>query len=221
MKIALVGGTGDIGTGFAVRWAANHEIIIGSRKADRAVEGAAAVRQILGPQASVRGTDNASAIAQSDVAVLCVPFEYLQSVTAGLKSSYSGQLVVSPVVPMNYNGKFFQYSPPPEGSAALRAKALLPEGTRIVAAFHTICAAALQARDRVLKADTLLCGDDAEALEIVSGLAREIQNLRPLKIGPIESASLVESLTPMLLNAARKNKIKDAGIRIVSEREEA
>jgi 8-hydroxy-5-deazaflavin:NADPH oxidoreductase len=221
MKIALVGGTGDIGTGFAVRWAANHEIIIGSRKADRAEEGAAAVKQMLGPEASVRGTDNASAIGEADLAVLCVPFEYLVSVTGGLKSSYSGQLVVSPVVPMNYNGKFFQYSPPPEGSAALQAKALLPEGTRIVAAFHTICAAALQARDRVLKADTLLCGDDSEALEIVSGLAREIQNLRPLKIGPIESSSLVESLTPMLLNAARKNKIKDAGIRIVSEREEA
>jgi len=155
MKIALVGGTGDIGTGFAVRWAANHEIIIGSRKADRAEEGAAAVMKMLGPQASVRGTDNASAIAEADLAVLCVPFEYLVSVTAGLKSSYSGQLVVSPIVPMNYNGKFFQYSPPPEGSAALQAKALLPEGTRIVAAFHTICAAALQAKDRVLKADTL------------------------------------------------------------------
>lgn len=221
MKIALVGGTGDIGTGFAVRWAANHEIIIGSRKADRAEEGAAAVMQMLGPEASVRSSDNASAIAESDVVVLCVPFEYLQSVTAGLKSSYSGQLVVSPIVPMNYNGKFFQYSPPPEGSAALQAKALLPAGTRVVSAFHTICAAALQAKDRVLKADTLLCGDDAEALEIVSGLAREIRNLRPLKIGPIESSSLVESLTPMLLNAARKNKIKDAGIRIVSEREES
>jgi NADPH-dependent F420 reductase len=221
MKIALVGGTGDIGTGFAVRWAANHEIIIGSRKADRAEEGAAAVMKMLGPDASVRGSDNASAIAESDVAVLCVPFEYLQSVTGGLKSSYSGQLVVSPVVPMSYNGKFFQYSPPPEGSAAEQVKSLLPEGTRIVAAFHTICAAALQAKDRVLKADTLICADDPEALEIVSGLAREIRSLRPLKIGPIESASLVESLTPMLLNAARKNKIKDAGIRIVSEREEA
>jgi hypothetical protein len=221
MKIALVGGTGDIGTGFAVRWAANHEIIIGSRKADKAEEGAAAVTQILGPGASVRGTDNASAIASSDVAVLCVPFESLQSVTAGLKNSYSGQVVVSPVVPMSYNGKFFQYSPPPEGSAAQQARSLLPEGTRIVAAFHTICAAALQAKERVLKADTLLCGDDPEALEIVSGLAREIRNLRPLKIGPLEASCLVESLTPMLLNAARKNKIRDAGIRIVSEREES
>lgn len=221
MKIALVGGTGDIGTGFAVRWAANHEIIIGSRKADKAEERAAAVTQMLGQEASVRGADNGSAIAASDVAVLCVPFEHLQSVTAGLKNSYSGQLVISPVVPMSYNGKFFQYSPPPDGSAAQQARSLLPEGTRIVAGFHTICAAALQARERELKADTLLCGDDPEAIEIVSGLAREIRNIRPLKLGPLEASSLVESLTPMLLNAARKNKIRDAGIRIVSEREES
>jgi NADPH-dependent F420 reductase len=221
MKIALVGGTGDIGTGFAVRWAQNHEIIIGSRKADKAQESAKAVLQMLEQKGNVWGTDNGSAIAASDVVVLCVPVESLPLVTGGLKSSYASQLVISPVVPMSYNGRFFQYSPPPEGSAALQARSLLPEGIRIVAAFHTICAAALQARDRVLKADTLLCGDDIEALEIVAGLAMEIKNLRPLKAGPLEASSLVESLTPMLLNAARKNKIKDAGIRIISEREEA
>jgi len=221
MKIALVGGTGDIGTGFAVRWAEKHEIIIGSRKADKAQESARAVLEKLEQKGNVWGTDNGSAIAASDVVVLCVPFESLPLVTDGLKSSYTSQLVVSPVVPMSYNGRFFQYSPPSEGSAALQARALLPEGIRIVAAFHTICAAALQARERLLKADALLCGDDIEALETVAALAREIKSLRPLKAGPLEASSLVESLTPMLLNAARKNKIRDAGIRIISEREEA
>ena len=220
MKIALVGGTGDIGIGFAVRWAENHEIIIGSRKADKAQESARAVLQVLEQKGNVWGTDNGSAIAASDVVVLCVPVESLPMVTGGLKSSYANQLVISPVVPMNYNGKFFQYSPPSEGSAALLARSLLPEGIRIVAGFHTICAAALQAREHVLKADALLCGDDIEALEVVASLAKEIKSLRPLKAGPLEASSLVESLTPMLLNAARKNKIKDAGIRIISERDE-
>ena len=197
MKIALVGGTGDIGTGFAVRWAENHEIIIGSRKADKAQESARAVLEKLEQKGNVWGTDNGSAIAASDVVVLCVPFESLPLVTDGLKSSYASQLVVSPVVPMSYNGRFFQYSPPSEGSAAL------------------------QAREQHLKADALLCGDDIEALDTVAALAREIRSLRPLKAGPLEASSLVESLTPMLLNAARKNKIRDAGIRIISEREEA
>jgi hypothetical protein len=119
---------------------------------------------------------------------------------------------------MIYNGKFFQFNPPAEGSAAMRAKSQLPEGTRIVSAFHTICAAALQARDRVLKADVLICGDDAEAVDIVIGLTGEIKSLRPLNVGPLAASGLVESLTPMLLNVARKNKIKEAGITIVSER---
>ncbi|TFH51124.1 MAG: NADPH-dependent F420 reductase [Methanothrix sp.] len=218
MKIALVGGTGGIGTGFAVRWGQKHEIIIGSRNVDKARESAAAVLQLLGEVGNVQGTDNASAIATADVVVLCVPYEHLASVTAGLSEAYKSQLVISPVVPMFYNGKFFQYRPPIEGSAALQARSLLPEGVRVVSAFHTICAAALQDIDRVMKADAFICGDDAEDIDITAQLAGEIKSLRPLNAGPLAVSSMVESLTPFLLNVARKNKIKDAGIAVVSER---
>ncbi|MCX6672238.1 MAG: NADPH-dependent F420 reductase [Methanothrix sp.] len=218
MKIALVGGTGDIGTGFAVRWGQKHEIIIGSRNVDKARESAAAVLQLLGAAADVRGTDNAGAVATADVVVLCVPYEHLAFVTADLKDSYKSQLVISPVVPMIYNGKFFLYNPPAEGSAALQTRRLLPKGVRLVSAFHTICAAALQDIERMMKGDAFICGDEAEAIDIVMELAGEIKSLRPLKAGPLAASSLVESLTPFLLNVARKNKIKDAGIAVVSER---
>jgi NADPH-dependent F420 reductase len=218
MKIALVGGTGDIGMGFSVRWGVNHEIIVGSRKEDKAKESAAMAMELLGKDANVRGTDNGSAVLASDVVVLCVPYEHLVSVTRDLKASYSGQLVISPVVPMNYNGKFFQYNPPNEGSAAMQIKSLLPEGIRVVSAFHTICAAALQAPDRELKADVFICGDEPEAIDVVKCLTQEVKSLRPLNAGPLAVSTMVESLTPMLLNVARRNKIKDAGITIVSER---
>jgi NADPH-dependent F420 reductase len=217
MKIALVGGTGDIGTGFAVRWGQKHDLIIGSRNVEKARESAAAVLQLLGT-ADVQGMDNDSAVAAADVVVLCVPYEHLASVTADLKDSYKSQLVISPVVPMIYNGKFFLYNSPPEGSAALQARSLLPKGVRVVSAFHTICAAALQDIDRMMMGDAFICSDDAEALDIVVELAGEIKSLRPLKAGPLAASSMVESLTPFLLNVARKNKIKDAGIAIVSER---
>jgi len=217
MKIALVGGTGDIGTGFALRWAAKNEIIIGSRKAEKAEEAAKGVSEALGGKA-ILGMDNGTAIEASDVVVLCVPFEHLASVTSDLKSSYSDQIVISPVVPMSYNGKHFQLDPPSQGSAAMQAKFMLPDGMRIVSAFHTICAAALQDREKELKADVLICSDDEEALNTVIGLTQEIKSLRPLKAGPLAVSSLVESLTPMLLNVARRNRIKDAGIKIVSER---
>ena len=217
MKIALVGGTGDIGTGFAVRWGQKHEIIIGSRNVDKAKESAAAVLQLLEGVGNVQGTENASAVAAADVVVLCVPYEHLASVTTGLLDSYRSQIVISPVVPMIYNGKFFQYQPPAEGSAALQARMLLPKSVRVVSAFHTICAAALQDIKRVMKADVFVCGDDAEAMEIAVELAGEIKSLRPLNAGPLAVSSMVESLTPFLLNVARKNKIKNAGITVVSE----
>ncbi|MFZ3148210.1 MAG: NADPH-dependent F420 reductase [Methanothrix sp.] len=218
MKIALVGGTGDIGTGFAVRWGQKHEIIIGSRNVDKAREGAAVVMQLLGAVGNVQGADNASAIAMADVVVLCVPYEHLASVTTGLLDSYKSQIVISPVVPMTYNGKFFQYHPPAEGSAALQARSLLPKSVSVVSAFHTICAAALQNIGRILKADAFICGDDAQAIDIAVQLAGEIKSLRPLNAGPLAVSPMLESLTPFLLNVARKNKIKDAGIAVVSER---
>jgi hypothetical protein len=201
-----------------VRWGQKHDIIIGSRNVGKARESAAAVLQLLGTAADVQGMDNDSAVAAADVVVLCVPYEHLAFVTADLKDSYKSQLVISPVVPMIYNGKFFLYNSPPEGSAALQARSLLPESVRLVSAFHTICAAALQDIDKIMKGDAFICGDDAEALDIVMELAGEIKSLRPLNAGPLAASPMVESLTPFLLNVARKNKIKDAGIAIVSER---
>jgi NADPH-dependent F420 reductase len=218
MKIALVGGTGDIGTGLALRWAKNHEILIGSRKKEKAEESAGGVLEVLQGKGQVMGLDNGSAIQSAEVVVLCVPHEHLISVTSDLSGSYSGQIVVSPVVPMVFKGKHYDFTPPAEGSAAMQIRSLLPEGVRIVSAFHTICAAALQHLDRELNEDVLLCGDDQEAIELVTGLVREIKGLRPLNAGPLTVSGMVESLTPMLLNVGRRNKIKDPGIRIVSER---
>jgi len=218
MKIALVGGTGDIGMGFAVRWGQKHEIIIGSRSVDKARESATKMMQLFGAVGNVQGTDNASAIASADVVVLCVPYEHLAYVTSSLSDSYNSQLVISPVVPMTYNGKFFQYQPPTQGSAALLARSLLPQSIRVVSAFHTICASALQDIDRVMLADIFICGDDAQAIDITTQLAGEIKSLRPLNAGPLAVSPMVESLTPFLLNVSRKNKIKDAGIAVVSER---
>lgn len=217
MKIALVGGTGDIGTGFAMRWAAGHEVVLGSRRAEKAEESAGRVLAKL-PSSRVWGTDNARAIEAGDVVVLCVPYEHLRSATFELESSYSDQVVISPVVPMIYGGGNFEYRPGPEGSAAMEIRSLLPEGVKIVSAFHTICAAALQERERELKGDVPICGDEDGAKDLVAALAREIMSLRPLDAGPLKASSMVESLTPFLLNVARRNKIKDAGIKIVQER---
>ncbi len=81
----------------------------------------------------------------------------------------------------------------PKGSSALQAKSLLPPQIRVVAAFHTVPAAALQAKDRILKGDVLICGDDAEAVDMVRSLTMDIKNLRPLFVGPLAASSQVRA----------------------------
>ena len=40
MRIGIVGGTGGMGEGFALRWCPKHDIVIGSRDAQKAKEAA-------------------------------------------------------------------------------------------------------------------------------------------------------------------------------------
>jgi len=218
MKIAVVGGTGDCGQGFVKRWAKDHEIIIGSRKAERAEETAAELTSFMkekGVDARIRGMDNGGAVEASEIVVLSVPYEFVESMTSDLKDNYSDQIVISPVVPMARVEKHFEYTPPAQGSAALLVKDLLPSSIRMVAAFHTISYAALQDLDRTIGGDVVIAGDDPEAKKVAANLVRIIKDLRPLDGGPLKVAAQVEGLTPLLLNISRLNKIKNAGINVV------
>lgn len=219
MKIAVVGGTGDCGQGFVKRWAGEHEIVIGSRKADKAEAAASELTRSLksrGIDTRIKGMDNAAAIEASDLVVLSIPYNFVESMTYDLRESYGDQIVISPVVPMARAGSHFEYRPPAQGSAALLARDLLPPSVRVVAAFHTISYAAFQELDRTLGGDVLIVGDDPGAKEVVADLVRVIKDLRPLDGGPLELAAQVEGMTPLLLNIGRLNKIKNAGINVVS-----
>jgi NADPH-dependent F420 reductase len=218
MKIAVVGGTGDCGQGFVKRWAKEHEIIIGSRKADRAEETAKELAALLkerGVDARIKGMDNGSAIEASDIVVLSIPYNFVESMTSDLKDSYTDQIVISPVVPMARVEKHFEYTPPSQGSAAFLVKDLLPPSVRVVAAFHTISYSALQDLERTIGGDVVIAGDDPEAKEAAADLVRIIKDLRPLDGGPLKVAAQVEGLTPLLLNISRLNKVKNAGITVV------
>ncbi|HII07074.1 MAG TPA: NADPH-dependent F420 reductase [Methanotrichaceae archaeon] len=218
MKIAVVGGTGDCGQGFVKRWAGEHDIIIGSRKADKAEEMAGELTSFLkerGIDASIKGMDNGGAIEASDLVVLSIPYNFVESMTVDLKESYSDQIVISPVVPMARVEKHFEYTPPAQGCAALKVKDLLPSSVKVVAAFHTISFAALQDLDRKVGGDVVIAGDDPEAKEVTANLVRIIKDLRPLDGGPLKVAAQIEGLTPLLLNISRLNKVKNAGICVV------
>ncbi len=218
MKIAVVGGTGHCGRGFILHWSREHDIIIGSRKAEKAEKYSEEIMSYLGDhgvKAEVVGMDNGSAIASSDLVVLAVPYRFVESVTKDLEESYSDQIVISLIVPMSRVEDHFEYTPPSQGSAALLVKDLLPSTVKNVSAFHTISYTVFQDLDRTLSGDVVICGDDKASKEVVAGLVRDIKNLRTLDGGPLKMAAQVEGLTPLLVNISRLNNIRDAGISVI------
>lgn len=213
MKIGIVGGTGDIGEGIAMRLSPNHNVLIGSREEEKAVESSdvcyATVTK-LGLPCFVSGYSNQEAIDRSDIIILAIPFRHVEPTLASLHG-FENKLVISPVNPMEKRD-FFVYTPPPDGSAALLIKRLLPKETRLCSAFNTVAANKWKALNETLDLAVPVCGDDSLSKAIVLDLVRSIPGVKAYDAGPLAVSSMVECLTPLLLNIARFNKMKDVGV---------
>jgi hypothetical protein len=211
MIIAILGGTGKEGLGLGARWAlAGHTIIIGSRDAERARTKAAELRDAT-KQGSIDGAGNAEAAARGDVVVLTLPAQGLAATLPDVREACRGKIVVSTVVPLTFGGPRL-FTPPSAGSSAEEAQALLP-GARVVAAFHHIAAHELAETDHAIECDLLLCGGNAAAKEIVSGLAVAL-GLRVIDVGALANAGPVEGITALLATINRRYKLKNSGITI-------
>ena len=213
MKIGIVGGTGDIGEGIAMRLSPNHEVVIGSREEDKAVSSCTACTAALkelGIPCFLTGFSNQEAIDRSDIVILAIPFRHLMPTMSSLHG-FEDKIVVSPINPMEKR-EFFVYAPPAEGSAALLVRTLLPESTRICSAFNTVAANKWKALGENLDLAVPVCGDDAGAKATVMELIRSIPGVKAYDAGPLAVSCMVECLTPLLLNIARYNKMKDVGI---------
>ena len=211
MKLSVLGGTGPEGAGLGLRWAmAGHEIIIGSRDAARAVAKATELGA-RAPGATIHGMTNRAAAEAAEVVVLALPAQGLAATLPEVKAGCQGKPVVSTVVPLTFGGPRL-FSPPPSGSAAEEAQALLGPEARVVAAFHHIAAHEL-ASEHLIDCDLLLCGDDAAAKATVGELGRSL-GLRVLDVGPLGNAGPLEGITALLATLNRRYKIKNSGIRI-------
>lgn len=220
MRIALLGGTGDVGGGLALRWAhdTDHEVLIGSRDPEKARTKAEEYETELdsrGVDAKVLGFDNAMAADRADVVVLAVPpyhvGDTVEAVADGLDDD---TVLVSPAVGMKRDDEGFHYHRPGAGSVTRIAAEAAPEGVPVVGAFHNLSADRLSNLDADLGIDTLLVGDDEDAKDIVRLLAEGIAGLRPLDAGGLANAPEVEALTPLLVNVAMNNeRMHDLGVR--------
>lgn len=216
MKIGIVGGTGEIGEGLAHRLSHQHEIIIGSRDNAKAAEASESITCKLderGIKASCHGTTNQEAVDEGDIIVLSINYRHLESTLKSLKG-FENKIVISPVNPIS-KGKDFYFDPPEEGSAALAIKNLLPESARVVSAFNNISAQKWKKMDEVLDYSVVVCSDDDEAKKITMDLVNSISELKALDGGGLFLSSIVESITPLILNIAKNNKMKDVGIKFI------
>ena len=211
MKIAILGGTGPEGAGLGLRWAlAGHEIIIGSRQAERAKTKAAELSE-RAKGATIVGMVNREAAESGAVVVLTLPAGGLASTLPEVKAPCRGKTVVSAVVPLTF-GSPRLHTPPPIGSAAEEAQALLGPEAKVVAAFHHIAAHEL-ASEHPIDCDLLICGDDPTAKATVAELGKSM-GLRVLDVGPLTNAGPIEGITALLATINRHHKIKNSGIKI-------
>ncbi|MBI4465136.1 MAG: NADPH-dependent F420 reductase [Acidobacteria bacterium] len=224
-RIALIGGTGNLGFGLALRWArAGLPILIGSREESRAKAAAARIKKMastatlpgLTPGFFVEGLENAAATAQASLVVLAVPFPAQVSILKSIRGALRDALLVDTTVPLaaTLGGRATRVVGLWQGSAAEQARELIPAATPVLAAFHTLSAEALQDLAAPLDGDVLVCGDEDSAKERFFPLVKLIPGLRPLDAGPLEMARLVEGLTALLISLNRRYSMPHAGIRI-------
>jgi NADPH-dependent F420 reductase len=207
--IPIVGGTGALGAGLALRWAeAGAPVVLGSRSAERAEEAAAMLREKV-PGAQIEGMLNEEAAKQGEIVFLTVPFraqsENLNNLREALRP---GQILVDCTVPLAaaVSGKATRSLGVWQGSAAQQAQEMVPEGVTVVAALHTVGAPTLADLDAELDEDVPLCGDRKADKARVARLIELIPGLRPVNAGALEMARIVEQLTPMLISVNTRYK---------------
>ena len=223
MNIGIIGGTGGMGKGFAFRWCKNHDIIIGSRDAERAASTATeyttqaneAYDKING---TITGKDNLSVARESQILVLSIPYDNIDSICSQILPEVSDDcIVISPIVPMTKTDTGFECIAIKDNKpfSHQTVEKHMKDKTKLVSAFHVISEKKLINPTLALDYDIFVAGDSKESVEVVNGLINEIEGLRTIYLGSGTLAYLVEMCTPLLLNAMIRNKMKNPGIKII------
>lgn len=214
--VPIIGGTGALGFGIGLRLAsAGTRVVLGSRDRGRAEEAAERLRSRV-PGADVRGLENGEAAREGPIVLLCVPFRNQSENLTNLREVLQpGQVLVDATVPLAaaVSGKATRLLGVPQGSAALQAQEMAPDGVEVVSALHTVSAATLNDLDVQLDEDVLVAANRVATKKRVAELIARIDGLRPVNAGQLEASKLIESLTPLLIGINSRYKTH-AGIKV-------
>ena len=215
-SVPIIGGTGALGYGLALRWAREGiDVVIGSRSAERASEAAERVRAVA-PEADVEGLPNEEAARRGPIVFLTVPFRAQSETLNNLRDVLeAGQLLVDCTVPTAaaVSGKATRTLGVWQGSAAQQAQEMTPDGVTVVAALHSVSAPLIADLEHELDQDVLICGERKADKTRVAELVQRIPGLRAVNAGALETARIVEQLTPLLISINVRYKTH-AGLRI-------
>ena len=210
--IAVIGGTGDLGSALTMRWSnAGYRIIIGSRDEDKAQAAASKFNKSLGKD-FVRGMTNLEAARYAEIIVLTVPFSNHQAIVEEIFQAAQGKIVVDTTVPL-VPPKISRVQLPEFGSIAKRTQEKLGNNVKVVSAFQTVAAASISG-DTITASEVLVCGNNVEARERVIDLVKSA-GLKAWHAGPIDNSVVSESMTSILIFLNKHYQIHGAGIRIV------
>ena len=223
MRVAVVGGTGDLGFGIALRLAtAGVEVVIGSREAPKAEDAVRRALEALGGQPQLFGAENPEAVARADVVFVTVPYAGQAGIYKSIRDHVGNEAVVcDTTTPLAtaVGGRATHLLRPWQGSAAEQARELLGDRIRLVAGFHTVAAEPMQEIGQPVEGDVLLCGSDGEAKAAVGALVEMIPDLRWVDCGPLSMARILEPLTALLISVNRRYGLRDTGVQLAGRDE--
>ena len=213
--LAILGGTGDLGTGLARRWSqAGYRVIIGSRTQEKAAAALQDLQDVMAERGvgsvDVEAMENLAAAEAADIVTLTVPFAHQASTLQQVSPALQGKILIDVTVPL-VPPKVGRVQLPEGGSAGQIAQAVLGENVRVVSAFQNVAAHHLQ-EGHGIACDVLVTGDDKEARADVITLV-QAAGMRGFHAGPIANAAAAEALTSVLITINRQYKCH-AGISI-------
>ena len=189
MNVTIIG-SGNMARGIGSRLVAGGNSV---RILDRDLEKAEALAGELRAQ---DGTEVDTGVfgdeIESEIVVLAVPYDAVESIVGQFGSGLTGKVVVDITNPVDW-ASFDRLVTPPDSSAAEEIGRLIPEAA-VVKAFNTTFAGTLVGGEvGGQPLDVFVAADDPDAKQKVAGLI-EAGGLRSVDAGPLRRARQLEGL---------------------------
>jgi predicted dinucleotide-binding enzyme len=189
VKIGVIG-SGNVGSALGRVWAAaGHPVMFSSRHVEDDQ------RLATGIGGNARAGTPAEAAAFGEVLLFAVPYGALPELGQSLKDAIKGKVVIDACNPFpKRDGDIAERAR--EKGAGLMSAELLP-GARIVRAFNAVGATRMgQVHEDPGKVGMPIAGDDEEAVEVATGLIREI-GFEPVLVGGLMMGRYLMPGTPL------------------------